>query len=669
MNDRLKILVEELEKDSRLIDAEGRLIKSKVYDLINRSDHKLLKSLLNNVELKDMFFEEIEGIQIFDKNVFNYILDSSYFLEDSYTKFERKIYLMDSKQNFSLNKCGDIVLSFPHKDCFLEMDSTTEEDKRNEVFLNDIIMKKDIDVLKEPKLFTNVKKYSSNKNDKVSEFSENDNLLINGNNLLAMYSLLPRYKGKIKLMYWDILYNTKNDEVPYNDSFKHSSWLVMMKNRLDVAKKLLSKDGVICIQCDAIEMHYLKVLMDEIFIRDNYISTITCKVKAPSGVSSGMQSIFDSSEYILVYAKAKDKLTYNTVRLETETVNSDSKTASQYNNVIRNVNLSAKEFVCEKDDIKYYRIPKGEFSFETLSTKDMSKEDFYNIRNDICRLTALSGGIGEKILSHIEDFTNDEDLFIYSYVPSKGRDKGNLTDYYLFKSQTVTYLKNYINVYDKTKEIRKTDYITSIITNDWWQGISSEGDVKLKNGKKPEILLKVLVELFTNKNDIVLDAYLGSGTTAAVCHKMGRRYIGIEQLNKHYNLAITRMINVINGDKTGISPIVDWKGGGSFISSEFAKHSQKYIDLVDEAVESTVLEEIWYELKNSPCVTYRVDINEFDKSKNEFKKLNLIEQKEILKKVIEKNILYFNYSEIDEDEVLGDVLDKEFNKSFYGGLL
>ena len=142
------------------------------------------------------------------------------------------------------------------------MDSTKETETRREVFYNEVLMKSEIDTLLEPKCLANIRKISEEGEEEVSEFGDQDNLIIKGNNLLAMYSLLPRYREGIKCMYWDILYNREKDYVPYNDSFKHSSWLTMMKNRLTVARELLKPEGAIFLQCDDTEMAYLKVLFD-----------------------------------------------------------------------------------------------------------------------------------------------------------------------------------------------------------------------------------------------------------------------------------------------------------------------------------------------------------------------------------------------------------------------
>nr|WP_307914676.1 site-specific DNA-methyltransferase [Mycoplasmopsis bovis] len=128
-----------------------------------------------------------------------------------------------------------------------------------------------------PKVLGSAKKYSKNGIEEINQFSENDNLIIKGNNLIALASLLKRYEGKVKCIYIDPPYNTGNDSFNYNDKFNHSSWLVFMKNRLELAKRLLRDDGVIFVQCDDNEQAYLKVLMDEIFEKNNHYGNVIKK--------------------------------------------------------------------------------------------------------------------------------------------------------------------------------------------------------------------------------------------------------------------------------------------------------------------------------------------------------------------------------------------------------
>ena len=665
MKDNYEKLIELLKKDDRLLSSEDTILKNEVINLSNHMDAQLLKLLLKDENVKNMFFAEIDGNYVFDKQKFNWVINSKEFLPDSYTSYSQNIGLIDSNGNF-LKKVDDVVLSFPNKDCFLEFDSTQEAENRKEVFFNETLSKSDIDILKDNKVFTNVKKNDKSGSKKIDTFDKDDNLLIKGNNLLTMYSLLPRYKNQVKCMYWDILYNTNSDIVPYNDSFKHSSWLVMMKNRLEIAFQLLKNEGSIFIHCDYNEMAYLKVLCDEVFGRNNYVTMITCKVKSSGGLTANDSMIFDCSEYILVYAKNYSLLEYNDYFVPTELIDKNCKTVSNYKQIIYDIDYSKKEFIDEIKGIKYYRIPKGNFKIENLDINNMEPKDFYEHRNEIFRLTALSGGIGKKLKESTKDFMNNDDLFMYEYVPTRGRDKGKLSQYFLHKGNRVTYLNNYLEVDDKNKTITKIEGISNILTGDLWQGISSEGGVTLNNGKKPERLMKLIIQIATNPGDLVLDAYMGSGTTPAVALKLGRKFIGIEQLNSHYNMALKRLNDVVLGDRTGISKDqdVDWNGGESFVSLELAKVNMNYIEKIQEASDDS-LEDIYNELINNKFLNYRVDINAMQDNEDEFKTLSVDEQRNLLMEILDKNMLYVNYSDIEDETFEISEDDKKFNDSFY----
>ena len=665
MNNKFEDIYDILKQDKRIVSEDGNILKNKLSTLAMNMDETLLNILISNDITKDLFFKEIDNILVFDKIKFSWIINSKDFLPDSYTAFKNKIMLVDDNGE-SIKNSSNVVLSFPFKDCVLEADSTQEKDKREEVFYNETLMKNEIDTLLAPKVFTNAKRYNLDGVENVSILDDKDNLIIKGNNLLALHSLVPSYKGKIKCMYWDILYNTDNDQVPYNDSFKHTSWLTMMKNRLEVAKELLKSTGCIFIQLDNNEMAYLKVMCDEIFGRENHVTTITCKVKAPSGVASGAQMFFDSSEYILCYAKDKKILKYNSIKVDTEVISQKSKTASNYNLILNSIDYAQKEFLKEIDGIKIYKLPSSAVDIQKMSREDMTEESYYNKREIIFRTASLSGGTEKKVKAYIDSLEKNDGVFIYEYIPQKGKNKGSITSNLIYKKSAVLMLKDYIKVDHENKKIIKQDYITNIFNNDWWQGIASEGNVKLKNGKKPEILIKTLLDtIITDKEDIFLDAYLGSGTSASVAHKMGIKYIGIEQLDSHVNLSVDRLKGVVlNLDKGPVSKMLKWNGGGSFVYCELKALSQELIDKITSS-KNNDLNKIYDELKGNEFVTYRINSDVFEKTKEEFNVLTEDDKRKFLIEIIDKNTLYVNYSEIDDESYNISKKDKEFNNSFY----
>ncbi|TXL02168.1 hypothetical protein BMR07_18360 [Methylococcaceae bacterium CS1] len=186
------------------------------------------------------------------------------------------------------------------------------------------------------------------------------------------------------------------------------------------------------------------------------------------------------------------------------------------------------------------------------------------------------------------------------------------------------------------------------------------------NGKKPEFLINRLMDMLSNENDFILDFHLGSGTTCAVAHKMRRRYIGIEQLNYGKNDSIVRLNNVIKGDKSGISKDVDWQGGGSFTYCELTQHNANIIDKIEQADTTEALKLIWHEIEKTDFISYKIKPETINENIHEFEALTIEEQKQLLIAVLDKNQLYVNYSEIeDEDYKISDE-DKKLNKQFYG---
>ena len=270
MNNIYNNLINALRKDDRLV-VDNKLVKNKVIELALQLDSDLIKSLRSSNDLEKTFFQKVDDVLVFDKVKFQSFVSNKQFLPDSFTEYKNRIGLVTDKQYLTDNK--DVVLAFPYKDCVLEGGQTKEDVKRNEVFWNETLAPDEIDKLLEPKVFTNFKKYDAKGEHSVAEFSTTENLIIKGNNLLALHSLKKTHKGKIKLIYIDPPYNTGSDSFLYNDNFNHSSWLVFMRNRLEIAKTLLAEDGVICVQADDSEQPYLKVLLDEIFNRKHlYIS-------------------------------------------------------------------------------------------------------------------------------------------------------------------------------------------------------------------------------------------------------------------------------------------------------------------------------------------------------------------------------------------------------------
>lgn len=664
-----------LKKDSRFLSTEGELLKNKVYEAGMRLDTDLIKLLLSHETTVKIFFKKIDDTYVFDKNEFGWTIDSQDFLPDSYTAYSQNIILEDRNRR-SIVDNNDVVLSFAYKDGLIEFDSTDIKEERDEVFYHEILGKQAIDTLTEPKLFTESVRHSEEDSEITTEFSLSDNLIIKGNNLFALHSLMPRYKGKIKLMYWDILYNTNNDKVPYKDTFKHSTWLAMMKNRLEVAHNLLNKEGSIFIQCDDNEMHYLKVLMDEIFGRDNFINTLTVKTKIAgvSGSSEG-KSFIDSTEYIHVYAKSKDYFWLNNIRTNIPIYNviEDYKKKGKswkYTSVV--VSFGKKKLLF-KDKTKNYTYYSYE-NFESMSVKqfaklkNISEQDVYEKYYDrIFRTTNAQSSVRKTVMKATKNVTNN--LVSLVYTPIKGKNKDKETEiFYKGKSRNMfTFLSDVVEITPEGPMY--TSPVSTLWDDIQYNNLNKEGMVSLPNGKKPEKLIKRIINLATNEGDIVLDAYLGSGTTTAVAHKLKRRYIGIEQLNSHYDKAIERMDLVLNGDKSGISNDSDvmWDGGGSFIESKLKELGNEWIANIGNSISHSDFNSIYQDLINNPFVTYRVEFIKMKNMSKDFEDLSLNDKREFLFKIIEKNHLYVNYTDSQDKKLEISDSDIAFSKSFYEG--
>jgi adenine-specific DNA-methyltransferase len=276
------MLTEILRKDPTY-HSEQKLLKNKLTEDALKLEPKLIKYVLSDDRLKKHFFLDIDGVLVFDKDKFIQFVNDKQFLPDSYTSFKNTIGLLDENGDYFKEK-KDVVLAWPYKDCVLEGGQDKEDQKRNEIFYNEILAPDEIDHLFEPKVLTNFKRCDKDgEHPNSKDLSRNDNLIIKGNNLLALHSLKKLYRGKVKLIYIDPPYKTDNDEFKYNDKFSESTWLTFMKNRLQIAKYLLCNNGVLLVQISDIMVSKLRILLDEVFRPENFINKITVKTRSPSG--------------------------------------------------------------------------------------------------------------------------------------------------------------------------------------------------------------------------------------------------------------------------------------------------------------------------------------------------------------------------------------------------
>ena len=289
-----------LKSDERFVAEDGTFLRNAVYEAAMKMDEGLIRLLLTNDETRTRFFVEVDGVKVFDKMGFAWIINNRQFLPDSYTRFKNKIGLAD-ETGALISASGKVELVFPYKDCVLEGGQTKEEQKRSEIFYNETLAPDEVDRLLFPKALVSATRFTAQGKEDIVEFTNEDNLIINGNNLLALASLLKRFEGQVKCIYIDPPYNTGSDGFNYNDSFNHSSWLVFMKNRLELARRLLSNDGTIWITLDDVENHYLKVLCDDIFTRDCFVTEVEWQHSDNS--NNNALTFSEDVNHILVYSK------------------------------------------------------------------------------------------------------------------------------------------------------------------------------------------------------------------------------------------------------------------------------------------------------------------------------------------------------------------------------
>ena len=323
-----------LSQDDRLV-VEGQLLKNKVIELGLTMDADLIGLLLSHDGIRQHFFIEVNAVHVFDKIKFQQFVGNKEFLPDSYTAYKNKIGL--TAESSYLTDSKEVVLTWPYKDCVLEGGQTEEDENRNEVFWNETLAPDQIDRLLAPKVLTKFKKHDKDGEHKITGISRDDNLIIRGNNLLVLHTLKSTYAEKVKLIYIDPPYNTGNDEFRYNDSFNHSTWLTFIKNRLEVAKSILSNEGAIFVSIDHNELPYIMALLDETFGKDNFQNLITVKRGSVTGHKTINLGVVNISEYIVVYTKIKKLWKPNRVFAERER-------NTRYNNFIKNRTLDVSKW-------------------------------------------------------------------------------------------------------------------------------------------------------------------------------------------------------------------------------------------------------------------------------------------------------------------------------------
>ena len=390
---------------------------------------------------------------------------------------------------------------------------------------------------------------------RITDHDQFDNRLIFGDNLLALKALEQEFAGKVKCIYIDPPFNTGAAFEHYDDGLEHSIWLGLMRDRLEILRNLLSVDGVAWIHIDDKELAYLRVLCDEIFGRTNFLNMIVVKTSDPSGHKTVNPSPYSQTEYILMYAKDRTQYAYESMYVA-------SAYDSGYNKFIINI---------EHPYSKWEVVGLNEHVASTLNYRDtrearkkMGRVGFDSVvaqfalehAGSVFQATAISDAAGRAIVEVRNESARRTGVVFH--VP-----RTDYEDIYVLNGRQVYFYS--LKVRNIDGELTPAKPLTNLWTDIPWNGIAREGGVEFKNGKKPERLLERCIELGSDTGDLILDSFAGSGTTGAVAHKMGRRWIMVE-LGEHCNThIIPRLHKVIDGeDQGGISNAVDWQGGGGF---------------------------------------------------------------------------------------------------------
>ena len=607
---------------------KGTLKRNKVIEDLDAYTPMLMKALLANQLIHDTYTESIviddKSVELFKLNQFIEMFTYKEYWQDSYTKFENKIGLTAGGK--FIDESADVVLDFPFKDTVLKAGMTKEDQKdTDEPFLHETIAKSEIDQLLEPKIFVNATKYDQENLDGTSTDNfDDENLIIKGNNLIALHSIKEKYAGAVKLIYLDPPYNTGKD-FGYNDKFNHSAWLTFIKSRLEIAWKLLSDNGTIWISIDDNESHYIKVLSDSIFGRQNFINEIVWqRAYAPVNLK---KTFSRSHDYIEVYAKN------NSSEKELNKLPRSAESDNRYKNP-------------DND-------PRGPWKTSDFSVGPAIEKNIYKITTPSGRKVLPPSG-RSWLLSpkRYADYIADNRIWFGKNgdnIPSTKRFLSEVKNGII--AQTLWTYEEVGHNQEAKKEIKML-----------FDGNSAFGT------PKPERLLQRILTIGSNESDIVLDFFMGSATTQAVAMKMNRRFIGIEQMDYIKTVSVERLKKVIAGEQGGISKDVNWQGGGSFVYAELMEKNQGYLKDVQQAETTKQLEDVVNRMiEGGADFDFRVDVEKVMQDP-EYQAMSLADKKQLMVKVIDKNQLYYAYSDMEDRDVqeLMSESDIAFNKSFYG---
>ena len=638
-------LTELLNNSDYFDDESEELLRARLIDHAYQLDHNLIRLLSTDNEIADEFFEEIDGRWIFNYNTFVDYINRHEFLPGSHTKFRNKIILnVDGK---SLTERGEVALVWPYKDCVLEGGQMKEEDKPKEIFFNEVIAQNEINRMLHPKVLTNSKRHTANGEQKVTEIKRDENgtirenLIIKGNNLIALHSLREEFRGKVKLIYIDPPYNTGGsaETFTYNNNFKHSTWLTFMKNRLEVARELLTTDGFIAIAIDHHELFYLGALADEIFGRNNRLGIVSVVHQARGRwMDKGFSS---SNEFMLVYAKTLGNNIKNVVI--------DDEKKKEFNLTDEKGNYYLKHYiVVQGGGGGTTRKDKPRSWYPIYVSKDLSKVSLEKVSDYEEVLPITNTGREMTWITKPETFMK---RFKEGDVVIK-REDGKIVIYRKFREQQI------ITTHWIAPKYNATSHGTILLENILGR------QVKVSYPKSLYTVLDIL-KLTTDPGDIVLDFFAGSGTTGHAVLELNkqdngnRQFILVEQLEEHVAVCKERLGKVIVQED-----IAD----GNFLYCELMEYNEISMKRIQSAQSSEELLEIWNDMSKESFLKWYVKPEMPAEAEEHFIAIDDLEkQKQCLKDLLDKNQLYVHLTEIEDEKFDVSDADKILNEKFYDG--
>lgn len=625
-----EIVLTVLKSDKRFVAEDGTFLRNAVYEAAMKMDQGLIRLLLSNEDTSARFFADVDGVKVFDKMGFAWVINNRQFLPDSYTRFKNKIGLVDGSEQM-LATSGEVELVFPYKDCVLEGGQTREDQKRQEIFYNETLAPDEVDCLLYPKVFSGAKRYTKDGTEEINQFSESDNLIIKGNNLLVISSLLKRYEGRVKCVYIDPPYNpTSNaNTFAYNNSFNRSTWLVFMKTRLQMAKRFLTSDGVLIVAIDKNEQPRLQILIEEIF--PEYDVDCITVIHNPRG-TIGTNFSYTHEYAIFVTPKGKKTICSRTL---------------------------------SEDEIEWS--PLRNWGGESLRTD--AKNCFYPIIVKDEKIIGF-GDVADDAFHPTSQTEQHGDKYYIYPIDTKGIERK-----WRYARQTVETIFDLLRV-KKTRtgydiEIGKNFGTYKTVWTDSKFDASVNGTQLLKD-LVPNTVFFYPKSLYTviecvnsvvkeDKDALILDFFGGSGTTGHAVMEINkqdgghRRFILAEQMDYVETDTLVRNLNVLKE----IAP------ESTIAFFQLAKLNQTIVEEIEAATDDAILSDIYGRMVKSGFISYKVNPADIDAAADDYSALALDDKKRFLMEILDKNLLYVNYCDIDDEEFGISDEDKAFTRSFY----